>query len=146
MTTSVKNRPSKLKVVLDTNVWISGIVFAGQPGRILDLFGEDQFHVVVSEELLTELRRKMTAKFPLYLSDLNLFIEAIRLRAFVVKLGSHTINISRDPDDNKVIETAVLGACDYIVSGDKDLLVLKKYQEIEILNPTEFLTKFDQEN
>ena len=139
MTTSAKSKQSKLRVVIDTNVWISGIVFAGGPGRILDLFGDKQFFVVVSEELLSELRRKITQKFPLYLPDLNLLIEEIRLRAFTVELGSHTVSISRDPDDNKVIETALIGECSYIVSGDKDLLVLENHEGIEILTPAEFL-------
>jgi len=139
MTTSAKSKQSKLRVVIDINVWISGVVFAGGPGSILDLFGDNQFFAVVSEELLSELRRKITQKFPLYLPDLNLLIEEIRLRAFTVELGSHTVNISRDPDDNKVIETAIIGECSYIVSGDKDLLVLENHEGIEILTPAEFL-------
>lgn len=56
-----------------------------------------------------------------------------------VRLGSITIAVCRDPDDNCIIETAVLGACNYIISGDKDLLVLKTYKDIQILRPAEFL-------
>lgn len=133
---SVKSKP---RIVLDTNVWVSGLVFAGQPGKILDLFGLDEVRIVISEELLSELRRIITEKFPLYILDLQLLIEAIHQRALLVELGSQTVTASRDPDDNTVIETALIGNCKYIVSGDKDLLVIANYEDIQIITPAEFL-------
>ena len=47
----------------------------------------------------------------------------------------------RDTDDNKVLETAVVGKCNWIITGDKDLLTVKKYQQIKIVNPGQFLRK-----
>lgn len=127
------------RIVLDTNVWLSGLLFGGQPERVLRLFADNSVVVVISEELLSELRRIVAHKFSLYAPQLDLLEASIRESAELVKLGSHTINVSRDPDDNKVIETAIIGECSYIVSGDKDLLVLEKYQELKIMTPAEFM-------
>ncbi len=133
---SVKNKP---RIVLDTNIWISGFVFAGQPGLILELFGLNELRVVISEELLSELRRVIAQRFPLFEANVKLLIEAMRQHAVVVQLGGQTVSVSRDPDDNKVIETALIGACQYIVTGDKDLLVLESYKNILIVTPMTFL-------
>ncbi len=129
----------KPQVVIDTNVWISGLVFGGTPEKIVRLFIEGQIIVVVSEELLTELRRKITQKFSLFVPQLALFEASIREEALLVKLGATPIAVSRDADDDKFIETAMVGRAEYIISGDKDLLTLESYEEIKILKPAEFL-------
>lgn len=134
----------KLRIVLDTNVWLSGLIFGGQPERLLQLFVDDQIIVVICEELLSELRRIINQKFPLYVPQLESLEASIREDAELVKLGGHTVTVSRDPDDNKVIETALIGECLYIVSGDKDLLVLENHEGIEILTPAEFLKLLDK--
>jgi len=134
----VKNY-QKLKVVFDTNVWLSGLIFGGKPGQLIKSFGDDAFLIFISEELLSELRRKITQKFPLYIPTLNLLEMSLRKDTELVKLGSQTVTICRDPDDNKVIETALIGDCQYVVSGDKDLLELESYKNIKIMNPAQFL-------
>ncbi len=111
---------------------LSGLIFGGKPGRIIELFVEGTILVIVCEELLSELRRKITEKFPLYLPNLELLEASILKDAIVVKLGSQTVNISRDPDDNKFVETALIGDCQYIISGDKDLLTIGEFQAIKI--------------
>ncbi len=129
----------KPQVIIDTNVWISGLVFGGTPEKIIRLFIEGQIIVVVSEELLTELRRKITQKFSLFVPQLALLEASIKEEALLVKLGATPIAVSRDTDDDKFIETAVAGDAEYIISGDKDLLTLGSYQGIKILRPAEFL-------
>lgn len=129
----------KRRVVIDSNVWLSGLVFGGSPSKILDLFINGDLLVVVSEELLSELRRKIIQKFPLFVPKLGLLEASIRKDAIMVKLGIATIKISRDPNDDKFIETALLGGCRYIISGDQDLLALRIYQDIHIVKPAEFL-------
>ena len=98
--------PRNLKVVIDSNVWISGLVFGGKPKNILKLFIEGKIGVIVSEEILTELRRIINTKFPLFKPQLGLLEASIRDDAILVPLGDNTINVSRDADDNKIIETA----------------------------------------
>ncbi len=130
---------SRPQVVLDTNVWISGLVFGGNPEKIIRLFIDGQINVVTSEELLSELRRKIAELFPLFLPNLGLLEESIREDALVVKLGIVRITASRDATDNVFIETAVTGNAESIISGDKDLLVLGSYKHINILKPVDFL-------
>lgn len=59
-----------------------------------------------------------------------------------VRLGGVTLDVSHDSDDNKFIEAAVLGDCHYIISGDKDLLDIKIYDNIKIVSVSEFLEIF----
>lgn len=126
-------------MVIGTNVWLSGLVFGGNPGNLIDLFSEERIIVVISEELISELRRKITEKFPLYLPELELLEASLRQDAERVTLGAKTVNVSRDPDDNKFIETALLGNCGYIISGDRHLLEIKQYEDIKIIKPAAFL-------
>ena len=131
--------PKQIKLVIDTNVWISGLIFGGKPEAILNLFIDGQITVIISEEILTELRRIITNKFPLFKPKLGLLEASIRNDAILVPLGDNTIELSRDADDNKVIETAVTGRVAYIISDDDDLLVLKEYKKITIVKPAAFL-------
>lgn len=126
-------------MVIDTNVWLSGLIFGGNPGKLINLFSEEAIIVVISEELVSELRRKITQKFPLYLPKLELLEASLRQDAEMVRLGSKTISASQDTDDNKFIETALVGDCAYIISGDRHLLELKQYQKIKIIKPAAFL-------
>ena len=129
-------------IVIDSNVWISALIFGGNPEKILKLFINNKVEVVMSEEIITELRRIIINKFPLFVNSLNLLEASLRKDTVFVQLGSITIDASRDVDDNRIIETAYIGKAQYIISGDKDLLVLKKYEYIKILNPGDFLKIF----
>jgi putative PIN family toxin of toxin-antitoxin system len=129
-------------IVIDSNVWISALIFGGNPGKILKLFVDNKVEVVMSEEIITELRRIIINKFPLFVNSLNLLEASLRKDTVFVQLGSITIDASRDVDDNRIIETAYIGKAQYIISGDKDLLVLKKYEDIKILSPVDFLKTF----
>jgi putative PIN family toxin of toxin-antitoxin system len=133
---------SRPRVTLDTNVLLSALVFGGKPRQIIELFARDLIDVVISEEILTEMRRHVANKFAAFSDDLRKFEILLEQDAELVKLGDITIAVCRDPDDDRILETATIGACDYIVSGDKDLLVLEKYKHIQILKPAEFLDTF----
>jgi len=136
----VKNSP-KPRVVLDTNVLISALVFGGKPRQIIELFAEEEIEVAISSEILSELRRKVTTKFPAEAKALESYEALFEEDGEVVKLGGQTVNASQDPDDNKFIETALIGDCDYIISGDKHLLELKSYKGIKIIKPAAFLKR-----
>jgi putative PIN family toxin of toxin-antitoxin system len=130
------------KVVLDTNVLISALVFGGKPREVTELL-VDTIIVVYSQEILTELRRIILLKFPAFSEDLQRLEKLLERDALRVELGSTLVTVSRDPDDNKFIETALIGGCQYIVSGDEDLLVIKKFKNIQILKPADFLKLLD---
>ncbi|HEY1835221.1 MAG TPA: putative toxin-antitoxin system toxin component, PIN family [Candidatus Saccharimonadales bacterium] len=134
--------PLKPVVVIDTNVWISGLVFGGNPEQIIRRFVDGRLIVVTAEELLSELRRKITQRFPIFVPSLALLEASIREEAILVQLGTLQVSVSRDVDDDKFIEAAAIGNAEYIIRGDKDLLDLKHYKKIKIVKPAEFLKLF----
>lgn len=126
------------RVVLDTNILISGVVFGGKPREILEMAKTRVIQGVISQILLAELGEVLSKKFD-YPKSRVLQINRKMKKIFNVVYPVESINIVRDDDDNRVLEAAVAGGCDYIVTGDEDLLVLKKYKNIKVLTPGEFL-------
>ncbi|MBI5358673.1 putative toxin-antitoxin system toxin component, PIN family [Candidatus Amesbacteria bacterium] len=131
---------SGTRVVLDTNVLISAIVFGGKSRSVLKLLLKDKIVGVTSGVLLAELSEVIHKKFPFKKSDLEYIEEQIRTDFELVNPRIE-IKIARDDDDNRVLEAAVEGDCEYIVTGDEDLLIFKKYKTIKIMTPAEFLNE-----
>jgi putative PIN family toxin of toxin-antitoxin system len=127
------------RVVIDSNVWISALVFGGAPRRVLETSTRDGMRIIASAEIFTEIRRVVATKFPDFSDDVEALLAVLHEQIDVVMLGSMTIEACRDPDDNRVLETAVLGGATAIVSGDKDLLSLGEFGGIAILPPADWL-------
>ena len=128
----------KVKVTLDTNIIISAIGFGGLPRNILELILVDKIKAVTSNILLAELEDVITKKFPNLAFEFELLNKKIRKNFQIVKPKEH-LKVVRDEDDNKVLEAAIEGKCQYIVTGDKDLLELDSFRGIKILTPEQFL-------
>ena len=130
------------KVVIDTNVFVSSF-FGGNPLKIINLWKKGEIFLCVSNEILEEYINvliRMGLKNEKELGELlNLFRRNHNL-IFAGKTPKLKI-VKDDPDDNKFIECAVELGAQCIISGDKHLLRLKKYFEIEILKPKDFLDK-----
>lgn len=126
----------KVKVTLDTNIIISAIGFGGLPHTFLELILEDKIKAVSTNILLAELEDVITKKFPRI--SFELLNKRIRKRFQIVKPKEH-LKIVRDEDDDRVLEAAVEGECQYIVTGDKDLLDLEAFRGIKILTSEQFL-------
>ena len=128
-----------IKAVADTNVMISALIFGGLPGTFLDLAKMRIFTLVSSPDLLDELDEKLQGKFNIPPSKAR----AIRsnLEAFVsMTRPDFTLNVvADDPDDNRVVECAIAGKADCIVSGDRHLLKMDSHQGISILTVRSFL-------
>ncbi len=139
----MKNATISPSIVIDTNVFLSAIVFGGQPRKLINLIADDALTLVTAEELVTELRRVITSKFPEFIADLKKIEKLLESDATWVRLGGVTIAVSRDSDYDKFIEVAVLGNCHYIISGDKDLLDIKLYDSVKIVSVSEFLEDFN---
>lgn len=118
---------------------MSALVFGGRPREVTDLIADQRLTTVMSEEIMTELRRIVAAKFPQFGRQITQLETLLRRYSRWVQLGSIMVAVCRDPDDDRVIETAIIGGCQYIVSGDKDLLAVASYQGIRIVAPAEFL-------
>jgi len=128
------------RVVNDTNVWLSALYFAGNEAKIVHQIEENNITSVTSEFILQELKEKMVVKFETPTYAANATVSYITSISEIVTLKGKDFRL-RDPDDNKVLETAAVGKCNFLITGDKDLLTLKKYQQIQIVTPAQFLYK-----
>lgn len=127
------------RAVLDTNTIVSGLGWGGAPGAVLDAALQGQFEFVTSPALLDELRRVLAyPKLHAVIGPASDLVELVAIAALVVE-PTETVEIARDPDDNRVIEAALTGRADVIVSGDQDLLTLQQVGRIDILTPQQFL-------
>lgn len=131
-----------IKVVVDTNVVISGIFWRGNPHKILMSWFREKFETLVSEPILEEYERVLKRlDSGLTPEEIQRWVEIIVIHSTFVKPFINIDFVRDDPDDNKFIECAVDGNADYIISGDKHLLNIKKYENIEILSPREFILR-----
>ncbi len=131
---------SSLKVVLDTNIFISALVFGGKPEEIYRLVLTKKLTAYISPIILAEIIEILTKRFNFNQIRLRQIERKIR-KSFMIVNPTRDINVIRDPDDDRILEAAIEGNCDYIVTGDKDLLDLKKYKKIKILTSEQFLSE-----
>lgn len=132
-----------MRIVLDTNVYISGLLVPdGTPGKILRLLERSDLILLVSRPLLDELRDKLIGKFKFSRSDAAGIVREIERRAETITPVSLVEVIAKDPPDNRILECALDGAADLIVSGDQaHLQPLGNFRGIPILSPAEFLRR-----
>jgi len=135
-----------MKVVIDTNIWVSyllGSLLQGMDEKILS----KEIKVVVSDEMLKEISEVSSRpKFK------NIFT-AKRIKELFSLLDSYAIvvspsqkvNVCRDGKDNFLLEVALEGEADYLVTGDEDLLVINTFQSTKIIRPKEFEDMFKSE-
>ena len=129
-----------MKIVLDTNVFISGIFFGGPPSQILQSWRKSQIKIVLTEQILEEYQLvgdELSAKYPSV--NIEQIIELFTVFGEFVETKGITETICEDPDDNKFIECAIACQSKLIVSGDKHLLKISGYKEIEVLKPRQFV-------
>lgn len=130
---------TKYKVVLDTNVYLSGIIFGGNSRHILDIAIKGKIAVVTSPVILLEISDKLKNKFHWNKEQIIVTIKSIAKSSEVVTPKEKLQIVKKDSSDNKIIEVAVEANTDFIISGDKHLLDIKKYQNIRIISPAQFL-------
>lgn len=134
-----------IDVVIDTNVWISGIYWTGSPFEVIRRVDRDRvtacFSPVTLQEWEEETRRigESTGLIDLYLR----FKKLLQKKAKIV-IPNEKISICRDEDDNRFLEVAVTSQAEFIITGDRDLLILKKYKNTKIFSPKEFLRNYPQ--
>ncbi len=131
-----------MRIVVDTNVLISGVFFGGIPQKILRASVEGRIRACASMEILNEYQeiiREMVCRKQgsIDVSILNPLIQSMEIVEPTSK-----IEICRDPDDNKFINCARDAQAMFIVSGDKDLLVIQEFENISIVTAKEFYEKY----
>jgi putative PIN family toxin of toxin-antitoxin system len=127
------------RVILDTNVLVSGLGWSGPPAAIVDAALAGELTLLTSPALIAELRRVLGyRKLATVFANPNTIASLVE-KASVTVTTSSQLHVVDDDSDNRVLEAALDGAADYIVSGDDDLLSLRTFQRIPILTPAAFL-------
>ena len=126
-----------MRLVLDTNVLIAAFISHGVCNEVLEhcVLNHD---VILSEFILGELKEKLVAKFKFTTREANAVANLLKSRCSVVRTQTLPSPVSRDPDDDNIIATAISGSCNCIITGDKDLLDLKKTGDVLIVSPAHF--------
>ncbi len=134
-----------IRAVLDTNTLISGIIAPlGAPAQIVLRWRQGDFLLITSPMLLDELRRVL--EYPRIAKRLDWpederrqFLESFEVLALITPGTLSLPGVTRDPKDDPVVACAIEGEAEFIVSGDRDLLVLGAYQGVRMMMPREFL-------
>lgn len=131
-----------MKIVIDTNVVISGVFFGGKPRTILEAVAKNKLCACASPEIIAEYYEIVDEMIRRGQGHFNRNVLLPLISAMEIIIPSSSINASRDPDDNKFIECAVDSGALYIVSGDKDLLCIQEYSEIQIVTAADFCNMY----
>jgi len=106
--------------LLDANIYVSAVGFGGKPLQVVELALTKEYLLITSEHILNEARKNLTRKIGLNSDDVAQFLQNIaEVATFFTPTGS--ISVTDDPEDNRVIETALMGFADILVTGDKAL-------------------------
>lgn len=140
---------SDLRVVLDTNIYISGVILTrGTPFDILEAWRRQEYLLVTSPAIMAEIERVLRyphirQNYAITDRDVERLLNSLQTEALVVAGDYEVRGVSADPDDDKFLACALEGLADLIVTGDPDLLNLKQYRGIELLKPHEFLKRLE---
>ncbi|PIN77900.1 putative toxin-antitoxin system toxin component, PIN family [Candidatus Woesearchaeota archaeon CG10_big_fil_rev_8_21_14_0_10_33_12] len=133
-----------MRLVLDTNVLVSGTFWTGSSFKVISLIDQDKVLFIVSPAILSEYDRilhsdEILDKTTLYQQTRIKAIHKLLSKALIVDPKQKFNVANGDPDDNKFLEAAIEGKADYIISKDKHLLNIKIFKDIPILTPEQFL-------
>jgi putative PIN family toxin of toxin-antitoxin system len=132
-----------VKVVLDTNVFVSGVFFGGPPFLILQAWRDGKIQLVISPEILDEYQRVgeiLAEEHPAI--DLEPMLEYVTQNADVCAAPPISEPVCEDPDDDKFIACALASVSRVIISGDKHLLRITGFQDVEVLKPRDFIDRY----
>jgi putative PIN family toxin of toxin-antitoxin system len=128
-----------VRVVIDTNVFISGIFFGGPSHQILKAWESGRFTLLLSPDILAEYQRvshELSRAYPKI--DIAPILEVVALNAEIVAAPDLAAQVCEDPDDDKFLSCAEAGNADYLVTGDKLLLKVRTYAGVPIVKPRFF--------
>lgn len=132
-----------MRIILDTNVLISGVFFAGPPYEILKAWRDGKMSLVISPEILEEYHRvgkALEKKFPS--ADITPMLGLLAVKAEMRRVPELPERICEDPDDDKFIACAMATKTGIIISGDKQLLAVSGYSDIKVITPRAFLNDY----
>ena len=130
-----------MRVVLDTNVLVSAIVYRGIPRRVFEAVVSGEIEISLSEPLVQELQNVLSRpQFGLNLKFVRTVVAELSALAQWVEPSKHYHLIEKDPPDNLILDCAVAAEADYVVTGDRHLLKLKKCESVMIVTPQQFIS------
>jgi len=133
-----------VQVVIDTNVVISALLFGGTPGELVPLWKEERIKAFISKEIIGEYLRVLAyPRFNLSEKEIDYLLYQEILPYFeITTTKPGPIILEKDPPDDKFIYCAQASGSKIIISGDRHLLSMKKYGQIEIISPAQFIKCF----
>ena len=129
-----------MKVVVDTNVFVSGVFFGGPPGDVLAAWRDERIELVVSSEIFEEYVRvgeRLSARFPRV--DTGPALRLVAAFATPVSAAPLPEPVCADRDDDKFLACAVAAGAKYVVSGDRALLATSPYRNVAVIRPRDFM-------
>jgi putative PIN family toxin of toxin-antitoxin system len=135
-----------LKVLFDTNVLISAFLTEGLCSKILLRAKNNQFGLYTCPFIIDELKEKLEDKFSATKAEIKEAVTLIKEISFVVDPDENNITVKdvcRDVDDDSILACALAAEADYIVTGDPDLLTIKRYKAVKIVRPRDFELLFE---
>jgi len=136
-----------MKIVLDTNILVSGTYWKGSSDKIIELVDKGKIELIISKKIISEYynvinRDEIIDKVKEKSLILNKSVSKIISNSIIVEPLEKFDIIKGDPDDNMILECAIEGKADYIITNDNHLLEIKEFKQIKIMAPEEFLGLF----
>ena len=130
-----------LKVVVDTNVLVSALLGSPAASALIDVFVAGRFQCILSPTLLAEFTEVLAR--PRLRLGVHTVVEILELLTVRSQMVNPVVSVEscRDPKDNMLLECALAGNADVIVTGDTDLLILHPFRGVDILTPAQFLRR-----
>ena len=129
-----------MKIVIDSNVFVSSFFWGGHPREVFErvINGFDELYI--TDEIIKEITSTMNSnKFNVNSIEIEDYTRIIEKYSRNIITKNIPKSVSRDKKDDKILQCGLDGNVDYIITGDKDLLVLKEYETIKIINPKDYL-------
>jgi putative PIN family toxin of toxin-antitoxin system len=131
-----------MKIVLDSNIFVSSFYWVGNPRKVFDRITNGFDELYVTDEILKEISTVMSSeKFNTNRQEIEEYIEIIESYSIKLFPQNKVEEVSRDKGDDKILQCGLEGNVDFIITGDKDLLVLNEYKNIKIIKPKDYLEK-----
>ncbi len=134
-----------MKVVLDTNVIIASFASRGLCHSVFELC-LDRFEIIISSHLIDEVQTKLSKKLKLPPELIRDVIDFLSENATLIGVDEAPPDICKDPEDAKLLALAQKSGAPYLITGDKDLLAIKKYASSKILSPRQFWETVKKQN
>ncbi len=135
-----------MRVVVDTNVFVSAVFFGGIPGRLLDMWRNGSVELLLTAEILAEYEdvvHRLRGRYPGV--DPDPIVSLVVRRGTFVQPASMEGEVCADRDDDKFLAAALGGAGRMVVSGDTHLRAVSGYRQVEVLTPAEFIKRYGSE-